>query len=223
MWSDSQWSSYAKVVRGIFDGPRLSDSPDDFRWSSQFQMVLGCSGRLGLSLAHLNCIFYTHLGDQLQLVVSNVSTWLVSVTVLYVLRTLWLCHRLCLVLGSDDLRREEHVAVVGQGVCPAHSGFSYAQQVAVGQLFGIELLCLGWEENKISSSNRIWSIRDVFFFLSFFKLGHFHTVSEFIVGNNGNNEAVAVSVTQQTDETFACRSKLTQSCHRSQKLLVWNQ
>lgn len=42
-----------------------------------------------------------------------------------------------------------------------------------------------------------------------FLMGHFHTVSDSIVGiflgDNDHKEAVAVSATQQTDRTFACR------------------
>lgn len=165
--------------------------------------------------------------DQLLIEVSNVNTWLVSVTALYVLRTLWLRHRLCLLLESDGQRREEHVAVVGQGVRPAHCGFSHAEQVAVSWLLRIELLCLGWGEKKVRDSKGTWGMGAALFCVLFFLMGHFHTVSDFIVGiilgDNENKEAVAVGVTQQTDKTFACRSKLTQSCHRSQKLLVWNQ
>lgn len=103
---------------------------------------------------------------------------------------------------SDGLRREEHVAVIGQGVRPAHCGLSHAQQVAVGQLLRIELLCLGQGEKKVRVSNGTWRMGPAFL------LGHFHTVSDFTVGiflgDNENKEAVAVSVTQQTDRTFAC-------------------
>lgn len=94
--------------------------------------------------------------------VSNVNTWLVSVAALYVLGTLWLCYRLCLLRESDGLRREEHVAVIGQGVRPAHCGLSHAQQVAVGQLLRIELLCLGWGEKKVRVSNGTWRMSPAF-------------------------------------------------------------
>lgn len=150
----------------------MLDGLGSVRWSWQCQMILSILRYVKHILITLGESSRTHIWEIfwletkcsptcLSIVVSSVNTWLLSVAALYVLGILWL--RLCLLCESDGLRWEEHVAVVGQGVRPAHCGLSHAQQVAVGRLFRIELLCLWWGEKKVRVSNGTWRVVCCFF------------------------------------------------------------
>lgn len=73
----------------------------------------------------------------------------------YMLWPLCLCAKLCWSCVAKRLRGEEHVAVVGQGVCASHRWLPHAQQVALHWLPRIELLWLGLGEENSQGAGRM--------------------------------------------------------------------
>lgn len=73
----------------------------------------------------------------------------------YMLQPLCLCLKLCWSCVAKRLRGEEHVAVVGQGVCASHRRLPNAQQVALRWLRRIQLLWLGLREERVRGAGRM--------------------------------------------------------------------
>lgn len=73
-------------------------------------------------------------------------TWLGPRSAQYVLRPLHLCYKLCLCHMVTRLWRQEHVAVIGQGVCAPYCWFLDTQQVALLWFTRIVLLRLRTEK-----------------------------------------------------------------------------
>lgn len=107
---------------------------------------------------------------------------------------------------AKRLRGEEHVAVIGQGVCASHRWLPHAQQVALHLLPRIELLWLGLREENSQGAGRM---------VASLELEHFHTLTHFtvsiFVGHNVNKKAVVTSIHSMLELTGTELSHITET------------